>query len=287
MKSVFDQIDAQKWNIKGFSPFAVLQNARTWRRYFFLCAIAAGACWALMGFDSTWSMLMTYVEQAVPLLRGEITFAEVTAQSRLFYGTGNRFSSPVIYSLAFITLSLHLEKHGIVKSANFFVTSALSLMSIGLFELAYNMCYSHFQFQPWTMQFVWKQVTNLSMFTLFSIIGITTIVYLYCEDYRLNWGKRTQILTVAAIGFWMLWIFYPFHFNYISVQTTDGWWTSGARFPQTMYAVDIDPLDGVAIGVPYFVENNLIHAVNTLTKIVSTAAILSLCCGSLISRRDI
>lgn len=289
MKSIFDKIDSQKWTFKGFSPFAVMQNAKTWRRYMLFCFVATVLCWAVFGWDSTWSMLQPYASNIGALLTGRISFAEVRAQSQVYYGVGNHFSAPVIYSIAFITLSLHFEKYGITKSRNFFATTSLSLMSIGIFELIYNVAYANFQNQPWTMAFVWKQVTNLVFFIMFTVVGVLTLVYLYTEGYRLNFGKRTKVLSVIAIALWLTWIFYPFPVDYITVATTAGDWTNTAMFPQTMYAIDMDPLDGLAIGVPFFIENNLLHAVNTFAKMVSATALLSLCCGRVIQphRREL
>jgi len=248
-----------------------------WRKYFFLCVVASVVCWVLFGFDSTWAMMLPYAENALPLLLGQISLAEVKQQSQRYYGTGQHFSAPVIYGTAFIILSLYLERIGIKKSLNFFTTTSFSLMNIGVCEWIYNLLYANLQNQPWTIHFRWKQVTNLTFFTLFIIVGLLTFLYLYTEGYHPNLSKVTALLFVISIEMWGLWVFYPFPIGYITVETTTGTWTNTPFFPQTMYAVDIDPTDGIAVGVPYFVENNLLHTVNLLTKITMTVAILSLC----------
>ena len=60
------------------------------------------------------------------------------------------------------------------------------------------------------------------------------------------------------------------------METTAGTWTSSKLFPQTMYAVDTNPLDNRAIGDPVFVENNLLHLVNILNKVFVSFAILNI-----------
>jgi len=277
MATVFERLDQTKINILGFSPIAVFTNVKTWRKYIAFLTIACAGCWALFGFDSTWSMLQPYIENFIPLITGEASLQSVYAESQKYYGTGNHFSAPVIYGAAFIILSLHLERQGIKRSLNFFASTALSLMSIGIFEWIYNPLYAVFQNQPWVVTFAWKQVTNLYNFTMFIFVGALTILYLRSVGFRLNLNKKTLLLFALATLFWATWVAYPFPVQQITVQTTSGAWTSSTMFPQTMYAVDVTPDDGLARGVPFHVENNLLHLVNLLAKVFTTAFILSLC----------
>ncbi len=276
LSTVFQRIDAQTWNIHGVSPFAVLQNVKVWRRYLLLCAIVACGCWAFFGWDSTWSQLQPYGEQLGPLLKGEISFGEVRALSKTYYGIGNHFSAPAIYGFAFVFLSLYLERIGIEKSKNFFVSTSLSLMSIGIYEWTYNLLYANLQNQLWTITFAWKQITNLIYFSLFIAVGVLTLLLLHSEGYRLNLSRVTWALFIVSMGFWFLWVYYPFPITQITVETSTGPWISTNLFPQTMYAVDLSPNDGLAMGHPFFVENDLLHAVNTFGKIFSTGFLLVL-----------
>ena len=283
--SVFERIDATHLAFFGLSPLGFMKNISAWRKYFAVCVIVASLCWGIFGFDSTWEQLqpfVTYFSSVAtnPMLLAEgIPFAALWAEAQHYYGLGNHFSSPVIYGLAFIFLSIHLEKKGITKSLNFAASTSLTFFSIGIFEWAYNICYAVFQGQPWVITFRWKQSSNLSFFSLFILLGVLMGLYLHLSNYRFNLGTRTKALMLLALVFWLLWIAYPFPtWGNITVATSTGQWTNSRFFPQTMYAVDLDPKDGLAIGVPYFVEDNIVHLINILAKVFTTSAILSLCC---------
>lgn len=277
MKTVFEKIDAQKRSFLGFNPVAVLWNVTNWRKYFAFCAICGAVAWAVFGFDSTWSMLKPFGDNLVQLLTGKISLRSVWELSRAYYGMGNHFSAPVIYGIAFVTLSFHLEKVGITKSLNFCSTTALSLMSVGAFELIWNSCYAHFHGQTWVVAFKWKQVTNLCSFIAFTFIGLLVFLYLAIDGYRPNLSKTSLILFILTVGCWVFWINYPLPVGHITVETTAGPWTNSNMFPQTYYCVDVRPDDNIAIGVPNHVEDNMVHFVNTLTKIVQTIFVLNIC----------
>lgn len=282
MKTVFDKIDSQKRSLLGFNPMFALQNISMWRKYFLVCVIVTGSCWVFFGFDSSWSMLKPYIDYVTSIFIknpiGEIAigipFKELRGQAQFYYGVGNHFSAPVIYGLSFIYLSRYLEDIGIEKSLNFCSSTGLSLMNIGIFEWSWNLCYSQLQNQPWTIMFRWKQASNLTMFTLFIVIGVFILVYLYSVGYQPRVDTTTIFFAGVAISLWLLWIFYPFPIGNLEVSTTAGVWTNTRMFPQTYYAVDVNPLDKIAIGVPHFVENNSIHVLNVLAKIFTTLAIL-------------
>jgi len=276
MPVVFERIDAQTSSFLGLNPFAFLSNISAWRRYFLLLVIASSAAWVFFGFDSTWSQATVLVSGVPALLSGRATFSALLAESRRFYGTGNHWSAPVIYGTAFIVLSQYLEYRGIEKSENFCLTTALSLANIGVFEWTWNLLYAHFQHQPWTVTFRWKQASNLFHFTAFIVLGALALLYLRILGYRLNLGRRTLTLFVFASLCWLLWVFYPFPTAQLQVATSTGTWTSSTLFPQTQYAVDLTPDDVVAVGKAFWVENNPLHALNTLTKALTTAAILSI-----------
>jgi len=275
-RDVFDRLDSMRLTVAGFDPFNVLRNVRAWRLYFAFCVAASLVLWATFGYEATWSQLLPFKQHLPGLLLGKVSLREVLAESRVYYGTGNHFSSPVIYGLAWIALSLHLERLGIKKSRNFILTSALSLANIGLMEWIYNPLYALCQRQPWVLAWRWKQMLNLLNFTLYSIVGLLTLLYLYADGYRPNLGPRTLLLGLAAAACFALWIFYPLPVETLTVETAAGTWTSGRLFPQTMYAIDLDPLDGVAVGRAFFVANDALHTVNLAAKACFTAFFLSL-----------
>ena len=284
MESVFDRIDAQKRSFLGVNPAAILWNVTNWRKYFAFCVVCASVAWIVFGFDSCWSQLKPFIDYFSIFIRNPfaeinsgIPLRELWAESYVYYGIGNHFSAPVIYGLSFIYLSRHLEKVGITKSLNFCATTGISLMSIGIFELMWNSCYAVFQGQTWVITFQWKQVTNLMSFVAFTIIGLLCIIYLYLDGYKLNLSKLSLSLFLLTVICWGFWINYPLSVGHITVDTTTGLWTNSDKFPQTYYAVDVDPTDKVAIGEPNWVKNDIIHFVNTLTKVVQTAFILNIC----------
>jgi len=272
IETVFDKIDNQKTAFMGLSPWAILWNVDGWRKYFTFCVIAAGVCWVGLGFDSTWSMALPFVENLSGLLDGSVSFAAVWAEAQLYYGVGNHFSAPVIYGILWILSSLYYERIGITKSFNFCITTALGLMNIGVFEYAWNTCYAVFQNQMWTITFQWKQIGNLMMFGLFVFLGLLVVLYMVTGGYRLRFDRTFLGLLFLSLMCWGLWIDYPGQVGNIDVTLVDGSvWSNTDRFPQTYYAVDVDPWDNVAIGEPNYVENDMIHLLNTFTKVVVTA----------------
>jgi len=284
LESVFDRIDAQKRSFLGINPVAILWNVTNWRKYFAFCVICGSVAWVVFGFDSCWSQLKPFIEyfsifikNPVTELRNGIPFTELWTESRAYYGIGNHFSAPVIYGLAFIYLSLYFEKIGIKKSLNFCATTALSLMSIGIFELMWNSAYAYFHGQIWVITFQWKQVANLCAFMGFVTIGLLVLIYLRLEGYRPNFSKLSLSLLLLTVVCWTFWINYPLAVGHITLDTTVGPWTNSNKFPQTYYAVDVVPDDNIAIGEPNWVQNDMIHFVNTFTKVIQTIFILNVC----------
>jgi len=277
LRSAFEWIDEQRSTLLGFNPFAIIWNVSMWRKFFGFCVLASLCAWAFFGFDSTWSQILPFVDNFIPLLRGEVSFSTLIAESRKYYGVGNHWSAPVIYGSAFIALSQYFERIGIKRSENFCLTTSLSLMNIGVFEWLWNTCYAVFQRQPWTITWRWKQSTNLFSFTAFIILGLLSLLYLYAGGYRPNTGRRSLLFLALTALCWIIWILYPLPVKQLTVQTAAGVWTSSRLFPQTYYAVDVSPGDGVAIGEPFWVQNDMVHALNTLTKVMTTLTVLNLC----------
>jgi len=285
---LFRQLDNSQFSFLGFSPTAVFSNIHSWRTYFSLCALGAGALWLFFGFDSVWSQLNPFITYFTgPFLSNPQLFFLQPIQtlqtlyhsSLVYYGIGNHFSAPVIYGTTFVYYSLFLEQTLKIRgSLNFFTTTSLSLLNIGIFEWLWNGNYAYWQNQPWTITLQWKQITNLVSFSVFITIGLLVIVYYLLNGYRLNNSPRTKLLGSLSLLMWLTWIFYPLPIDHISVETTTGTWTNTARFPQTYYAVDTDPLDNVAIGSPNHVENDFLHFWNTLTKVITTWFLYSLYC---------
>lgn len=274
MESVFERIDRQTQTIGGFTPFAVIWNVRGWRRYFTFCVLSSLAAWIVLGFDSTWSMTLPFIENWYQLITGQVGFWALWAESQKYYGVGNHWSAPVIYGSLWVLTSKYYERQGVVKSMNFCVTTALSLASIGTFELIWNSFYAFYQNQPWTITYMPKQEANLSSFISFVLVGILVCIYLYMDGYKPRIDRRLTVLLLVTVSIWALWINYPLPVGDLEVQLDDGsTWTNSPRFPQTFYAIDMYPGDGVAVGEPYHVNDDMVHLVNTFTKIISTATL--------------
>lgn len=275
MKSIFDRIDEFNHSYFGFNPVGALKNISMWRKYIFLLTVACSFCWVVFGWESTWSMLYFYLKSVPALVFGQTTVALVQSGAVQDYGIGQHFSTAVIYGVSFLLLSWHLEKEGIRYSMNFALTAAFSFMSVGVYEVVYNFLYATFQNQAWTFEFVWKQGLNLTVFIFFIVVGVTSLVYVYSCGFRPHVGKWTLVFLAASVLTYCLWIFYPFPVSGLTVQTTAGVWSNTHLFPQTMYAVDLNPVSGVAIGFPYFVGNWFLHFVNVLNKALVSLTVLS------------
>lgn len=237
--------------------------------------------WAVLGWDSTWEMLNPLFDALITNPLGAITQAfdpasRLRADMWFFYGMGDHWSAPVIYGAAYIALSHHFEKVGVVKSRNFFLTTALSLGNIGAFELAWNRLYSLIHGQWWAFTFAPKQVYNLGFFVAFVVIMALGAVILYGYGYRVRMLPVKWLLVAGAAALWLLWVFYPLPVTHITVQTDWGQWTNSNLFPQTYYVVDVTN-DGYAAGLPHYVNDDLLHGVNTLCKVFTTAAIMTVC----------
>lgn len=287
--TIFDKLDASEDMLVipfiNFHPITMLTNVKLWRNFIASLTMISAVFWAVLGFDSTWEQVDIVLHDIVSnpsiLLRLSDTQIQTYISNRIssMYGLGNHWSAPVIYGIFFIAISLHLESVGIFRSYNFFITNSLAFMSIGLFEIPWNIFFAHLQGQWWTIDiFHWKQALNMwSFITFVFVLGSLSILYLYADNFKLNLSKSSFVLLFFAISLWALWIYYPLPVSHITVQTTAGPWTNTNLFPQTYYNIDVNPLDNYAAGTPFYVQNDIVHLLNTVTKIAYTTAILSFC----------
>lgn len=267
---IFTKIDSYKKTFLGFNPLGALQNIRVWRKYILFLTLLSLFSWMFFGWESTWTQPFTFLKNIPSLLLGQTTLTETYTQALTHYGLGQHLSSAVIYGFSFFFLSIHLEKINIKKSLNFFLTASFSFMSIGLYEVIYNLLYSTLQNQSWTFTFAWKQGLNITIFIFFIILGALSFLYTYSLNYKPNFSKYTKFFLLLSILTYLLWVFYPFPTTTLTVDN----WSSTPFFPQTMYAVG--PIDGIAIGEPFFVPNNLLHLINVLNKTFMALTVLSL-----------
>lgn len=274
MDTIFNKIDSYKHSFLGFNLVGAFGNIGMWRKYILFVSIGSLFSWLVLGWESTWNQLGTYIESLPRLLLGQVDFGSVHLAASTYYGVGQHLSTVVIYGVCFLLLSFHLERHGVGKSMNFFFSTALTFMSIGVYELVYNVLYSSLQNQAWTFSLAGRQGLNLSIFTLFVVLGAVCVVYLRSLHFKPCFSKVSVVFLTFSVATYLLWVFYPFPIESLTVQTVTGPWTSTGLFPQTMYAVNV--VNDGAIGNAYFVENNLLHLVNVLNKLFMAFFVLSL-----------
>lgn len=238
--------------------------------------------WILFGFDSGVGQIefpiiyivgnlflkgRTYGE-GLMVFDGTITWEGVWSWSQWAYGKYMHFSAFVIYGFAFYFVSKYLaEKQDVHGSQNAIYTFCATLLSISVFEYFWMGSYYVFQHQPWILKWQYPQLRILLQNLGFLLVGLLAVVQIYTEEpYRLNVNWKAAGLLALTLGTVALWWFYPLPVQSVTVDTTTGPWTNTNHFPQTTYTVDIDPLDEVNAGVQYYLEDNVVHGVNTLVK---------------------
>jgi hypothetical protein len=76
----------------------------------------------------------------------------------------------------------------------------------------------------------------------------------------------------------LFWIFYPGQIQQISVTLDTGQiWHSSKLFPQTLYTIDMNPTDSVNAGKWFYVNNDWIHATNTIVKTIWAITVFYIC----------
>jgi len=92
--------------------------------------------------------------------------------------------------------------------------------------------------------------------------------------YRFRLDKKALLLIGVTVSLALLWVYYPFYVKKISVPLETGEvWVNSQQFPQTLYTVDLDPTDNVNAGVWFFIENNWVHGLNTLVKVMLSLSV--------------
>ncbi len=259
--------------------------------------VAASAIfWAIMGFDSTLMQLELTVRAIPSFLLGWITWEQVSEIYWGQYGLNMHWSALVIYGLCFWGLSRYYSGQGIHGSRNFTFSVAYTLLSVGVFEFFWMISFAVFQGQPWLLEWRWAQVRILAQNALFVFVGCFVVAvgrikhgslfrffrgkYLLVETFlpqvHVNLGRWTLFLIFCAAWGAFAWIFYPYPVQAIQVATDVGLWRSSSLFPQTLYTIDVDVLDGLAAGVQFWVRNDFLHGVNTAVKVLFTLVFYSL-----------
>jgi len=279
-KTLFDDIDKMELRFAGRDWMPIVSDVALLRKRILILVVICAGFWVLLGFDSTWEMIFV-VEKAIFDSPFSVIPDLLNPNSQLridmwsLYGIGDHWSMPVMYGLTAIWLSLRMEKRGIVKSLNFFTTAGIMMMVGGVFEFIWNRFYGVIHGQPfvYTFELGNKQTLNLIVFAFMILLGVFSIMVLWNNGYRFDLRRYKKRLIFLTFMLWVIWIYYPFSFTRITVETQWGPWVSGSLFPQTFYAVKIS--DVVAKG--FFVENNWLHLLNVACKWVFTFTSASIC----------
>lgn len=261
------------------------QNYIRVRRSAFMFSIIMLVMWGLCGFDST---PLQFIYFFGSLVTGQ-GWTQSIQQYHHYYGKEMHYSAFVIYGLAFWFISRYLAKHfDIVKSRNIAYSVSIVLLSVAVFEFYWMGSYSIFQVQHWVTTFKMPQLRIILQNVMFLIVGFIGILYMYIDGhdfneegdvihrrYRFNVNWKLIVLVLVTVFFALLWIYYPLSVDSLSVPLTSGEvWTNTNMFPQTLYTIDIDPFDGVNAGVWFYIENNLVHALNTWIKVLTTSTFI-------------
>lgn len=269
----FDELDLK---VFGRVQLNLFKFPHKLRRVIFLFSVILFAVWMLLGWDSGTGMLEYPILSLFDLFSGKISFDAWVQLPGEVYGKTMHFSAFVFYGLLYVGLSKHYDKIGIVNSKNVAYSFAFVCLSIAIFEYFWIYSFSHFQVQPWVSTWAWPQMRILLQNVSLLLVGLLAALYVYAEDTKLNFSRWTLLFFLLSVAGSLFWIYYPFQTEQITVLLTSGEWVSSKLFPQTLYTVDVDPLDSVNAGEWFYVQNPLLHGVNLLVKVLHSVTAYSL-----------
>ena len=279
-------IDSVDLNFHGFQ-FNVLRNDVKLRSVFFSIErfrgipypsgliVFALILWVITGWDSSVTQIDSFMVNLPRFLSGEIDWGRLVQYYLEPYGKFMHWSAFVIYGLFFYGISKHLrDKLDVVNSMNIALTIGLTVIPIGAFETFWMLSYFFFQGQTWILSFQWPQLRIIiqNVFAMFFVGGLT-LVAVDWRKVKLNLNFYGYVFFLATILSINIWWFYGDYFpvQQIVVQVEGfGTWVSSPRFAQTVYTIDCDLTDGLAMGTQYWIQNDLLHAVNVLCKVFMT-----------------
>lgn len=232
--------------------------------------------WFLLGWDSGTGMLEYPILALPDLISGKISLDEWVQIPSFIYGKTMHFSAFVIYGLLYVGLSKYYDGLGIRNSKNIAYSFSFTCLSIAIFEYFWIYSFSFFQDQSWVSSWAWPQIRILIQNVYLMLVGVLAAIYVHADDYKLNFDKWTMLFLVLTVASSIFWINYPLPIKQIQVELTTGLWSSSKLFPQTLYTIDVDPLDNINAGVWFYVQNPTLHGVNVLVKVFYTMSIYCL-----------
>lgn len=268
----FKTIDNINLQYYGFQ-FNILRNDKKLCKVLLeLVVIIPLIFWVLLGPDSTAEQLAYLIFNFPAFLTGSITFHQLIDIYNSYYGLGTHWSAAVIYGLLFIGLSKYFrDKLEIKNSENLSLTTGFVGLAIGSFEFFWMSSYYFFQGQTWILTLQWPQLRIILQNILFLLPGLIIIFGMNHKEYKLNFNKKTLLYLLITISLVFLWWHYPFPVQQLTIEIEGyGTWTSSTNFCQTMYTIDLNVLDNVAVGEMFHVEDSAVHLLNNVCKIFWT-----------------
>ncbi len=281
----FGYFDKTYINVLGVDLLLFKYHDRL-RKILWWGSVATTLLWVLMGYDSGYGQL-EYAAYAIKdyfLSPSSTPFWEqVLAGWNWAYGKTMHWSAFTIYGLLYCATSWYLEDElGFTKTKNSAYSLAVVLLNIGIFEWWWMYCYAFFHDQWWSVTWKMPQLRILIQNVMFTVLGLSSLLLFWVQShdldeageiigrfYRFRLSKAVLLLGVLTIASGALWIYYPWEIKPVETYVIGyGLWQNGNRFPQTLYTVNTNILDDVNAGAWFYVEDNLIHSVNLLVKIL-------------------
>lgn len=285
----FVYVDGLKLTFRG-NNFNLFQKYKKVQTVALVAAFVFLVLWMIAGFDSTPMQLWEAVAQGIPALIRTGSAKTMIDVYNSLYGKEMHYSAFVIYFLLFWAGSKTWENAGITKSKNMIFSFAGMFLAIGIFEWFWILGFAFFQNQPWVATWKMPQMKILLQNTGFTFAGGMACIFMLTE--RWHWdgriqGARAYYFNVKSWLLWLFvglsiasalfWIYYPGQVTQITVRLANGQvWHSSRLFPQTLYTVDTNPLDNINAGVWFYVQNDAIHALNTVVKAIWAATVFLL-----------
>lgn len=275
MKAPFDTLDQLDLNYRGFQINLLRNDVKLRKAILEIFVFPALIAWALFGSDSTADQVAWTIFNIPNFLLGKTTHTQLFQIYNGYYGLGTHWSAVVIYGLMLVGTSYYLNKNlDIHNSLNISLTTGFVCLAIATFEFYWQISYAIFQNQWWVLKFQYPQARILIQNFMFLTTGLIVLFGINWKNYKLNIDKITVISFFATIMLIFFWWFYPFEITQLTVQTNQGIWVSNNFFPQTMYTIALNK--NVAMGTMFYVANEGVHLINSLTKIMMTITFYSL-----------
>ena len=245
---------------------------------------AATALWILMGFDSGYGQIEYAVYAAKDYFLSPLStpfWDQVITAWNWAYGKTMHWSAFTIYGFLYVATSWHLENElGFTKTRNSAFSLAFTLFNIGIFEWAWMYGYAYFHDQWWSVTWKMPQLRILVQNVGFTFVGLSTLSLFWLQSlvhneegeiidriYSFKPSKVLLAISLITIASAVLWIYYPWEVKIIGTYVEGyGLWQNGKLFPQTLYTVDTNLLDNVNAGEWFYVEDDLVHFMNTGVK---------------------